>query len=366
MYFILGTAIANAQPSFQTIGTLQTSANTVSYAFGVSQDGTYVVGDSNSIGGTDAIRWSAAGGLESIPRLPNTSNYYAFDVSSDGSYVLGQYGQHGFVWSESFGTVAVGDLPGGTVRSVMTSIGDDGTAVGTSSFGFAPNGSPLNRAIRWTPSGGIEALPLPGANDLLSNSQANVALPDGRIFGRSASGAWLYDERNGTFEMLPDADGMIRANPDGTFFGGQDSLGGGARAAYWTRDEGLTFLPVMDGHVFSNFRGMSDDGSVITGISIGQSDAQRVVWLNRGAPIRVIDYATSLGLDMEGWVISDVFDVSADGSTIVGSARHVSWESGHLEGFVLTIPAPASAGVLAAFGLGAMRRRRCGAQQPAL
>lgn len=355
MMLIVGPA--NAQPSFVTVGTFATQQSVVSHSYGVSGDGGTVVGFSNSMSGRDAFRWTVSGGLVPIPRIPNTSNYYAFDASTTGDFVLGQYGQNGFVWSEVLGTVAVGDLPGGTVQSIMISIADTGKAVGYSSFGFAPNGSPLNRAILWKPSGGLEALPLPAQGDLNFNSQANAVLPDGRIFGQSASGAWLYSETNNNFEMLDGAEAMTYISPDGAFFGGNDVLNNSPRAAYWTREGGTAFLPLMDGHLYSGLRGMSDDGSVMVGQSFGQSGGEYVVWLDQGYPMTVADYASNFGLDMSQWDILNVSSVSADGTTIVGTARHASWEGSRQEGFVLTIPAPASVAPVALTIL-ALRRRR--------
>lgn len=183
-------------------------------------------------------------------------------------------------------------------------------------------------------------------------------LSDGRIFGKSASGTWLYTSDTGSFEMLEGAEAMSRVSADGAFFAGEATIGGGARAAYWTRDGGLAALPLLtEDDIFSNLRGMSDDGSVMVGRSVGTFGGENVLWIDQKAPIPITDFATSLGIDMTGWRITAVSGVSGDGSTIVGTARHESWESGHLEGFVLTIPAPGSASILGA-ALVAFRRRR--------
>lgn len=293
--------------------------------------------------------------------MPNTNEYVPYATSPSGSIVTGTHGSGGgpvgFVWSSTLGTISIGDLPGGNRNSYLSTISSDFQGVGASSYAFSTTGAGLFRAIKWSPERGIETLPLPGATDLHFNSSARALLPDGRVFGQSASGAWLYSESDGSYEMLEGAEAMTRVSPDGTFFAGEASLGG-ARAAYWTREEGLTYLPLMDEHFFSNFRGMSDDGTVIVGTSVGQMGGEQVLWLDRGEPVRVIDFATDLGLDMDGWRIINVGSVSADGSTIVGTARHESWASGHVEGFVLTIPAPGAGAVMLAAGAMAIRRRK--------
>ncbi len=352
-----------AQASFQTVGYLA-GGNPVSHALGTSHNGSTVVGYSTvSFAGIVGFQWSSGPGMTQIPILPDTNDYLPYATSPSGRFITGTHGSGGgpigFVWSNQLGTVAIGDLPGGKRDSYLSDITDDGYGVGASSFAFSSTGAGLFRAIQWDNVNGLTELPLPSANDDQFNSSARAVLSDGRIFGKSASGAWLYSPDTASFEMLDGAGAMSRVSADGEFFAGETTIGGGARAAYWTRDGGLTPLPLLDGHSFSNLRGMSDDGSVIVGESVHLNGIgnDRVIWIDQMAPIPLTDFATSLGIDMTGWRITAVSGVSGDGSTIVGTARHESWESGHLEGFVLTIPAPASAGVLGVV-LVAFRRRR--------
>ncbi|MCA9291679.1 MAG: hypothetical protein KDA25_11170 [Phycisphaerales bacterium] len=63
-----------------------------SQAFGVSQDGTHVVGMSWSPTGIEAFHWSAAGGMAGLGDLPGGSALdfsFAFDVSADGRVIVG-------------------------------------------------------------------------------------------------------------------------------------------------------------------------------------------------------------------------------------------------------------------------------------
>jgi len=93
-------------------------------------------------------------------------------------------------------------------------------------------------------------------------------------------------------------------------------------------------------------------------VIVGRRSGDLVVWIDQGEPMLIKDYAESLGIDMTNWGITNVFDVSADGTTIVGAARHASWSGDRVEGFVLTIPTPGAAVVLGVSGLFAGRRRR--------
>lgn len=245
--------------------------------------------------------------------------------------------------------VSIGDLPGGRRDSYLTTITETGYGVGASSMSI-DGGPAFGRAISWSPQGGMQLLPLPSPDDEGISSSARQLLPDGRIFGQSASGAWLYSETDG-FEMLDGARHMNFASDDGSIFSGT-SLATGTNPGYWTRENGLQHLPLLGDHFFGNVLGMSADGSVIVGTSQGVP----TVWVDQGEAIEFTDYAESFGLDMTGWSILSARQVSADGTTIVGTARHESWQ-GHVEGFVLTIPAPASAGVLGVV-LVVFRRRR--------
>ncbi len=292
-----------------------------------------------------------------MPQLPGYGFSEPYASDPENNLVLGRIsnlngGSIGYVWSEGEGYTLIGDLPGGNARSGLTAIKSDGSyGIGFSSFAFNSFGAPINRAVSWTPDGGLQPLQLPPGDDELAGSLAYQMLPDGRIFGRSESGIWLYSEIGG-FEILDGAQHMTRSSADGSFFSGT-SLATGNHPAYWTRESGLQHLPLLGDHFFGNVLGMSADGSVI----VGTSQGVECVWIDQGEAIEFIDYAESFGIDMTGWSILNMGQVSADGRTIVGTARHASWEIGRVEGFVLTIPAPASAGVLGAV-LVAFRRRR--------
>ncbi|HED54162.1 MAG TPA: hypothetical protein ENJ00_08170 [Phycisphaerales bacterium] len=355
----LMASTALSQASFLTLGTFANGGNT-SHPTSISRDGSTVVGlaGTGGLASSGAFRWTADIGLQELPTVPDGTNFVGGGVSQTGRYITGSYSQNngqgamGFVWSETTGSVSVGALPGGKFTTRVGFITDDGLAVGVSAVGFTKFGANLFRAVKWTPQGGLQALPLPSPGDEQEQSNAFRVLPDGRIIGRSASGTWLYSESTG-FEMLPNADGMFYANDDATFMAGE-TLRLGPRATYWTPQTGPIELPTLIPDELSSVRGMNADGSVIIG---EVASAGYVVWLDQGMPIPLIDYAESFGIDMDGWTLLSVQDVSADGTRFVGSARHSSWEGGRVEAYVLTIPAPGS---IALLGLGCMviRRRR--------
>jgi uncharacterized membrane protein len=210
-------------------------------------------------------------------------------------------------------------------------------------------------------SGGIQALPLPHADDENFQSQALDILADGRIFGQSASGYWLYSIDN-RFEYLPIGGGLWNINSDASFMLGTKSIVGDPfplRATYWTPATGeIELAPYSpDQNYGAGF--MSDDGSIIVG---SQQDVGLLVWVDQGTPVLFEDYARSVGVDLDGWTIRSVTDISADGTTIVGTAYHEEWFGGggppvRLEAFVMTIPPPATA-LAFSLGLLAFTRKR--------
>ena len=112
-----------------------------SYGYGVSADGSVVVGYSSSTSGTEAFRWTEAGGMVGLGDLPGGGFYsYAYDVSADGSVVVGYSGlpsvSEAFIWDEDNGmqslqSVLEGyglDLSGWALRRAY-GISDDGTVI---------------------------------------------------------------------------------------------------------------------------------------------------------------------------------------------------------------------------------------------
>ena len=88
-----------------------------SYAYGVSDDGSVLVGYSDGANGPEAYRWTQAGGMLGLGDLPGGFfSSEALGVSHDGSAVVGfglnANNPEAFRWTVATGMVGLGNLPG--------------------------------------------------------------------------------------------------------------------------------------------------------------------------------------------------------------------------------------------------------------
>jgi probable HAF family extracellular repeat protein len=158
----------------QSITWLGTLGGGGSKAYGVSADGSVVVGWSYNAAGYDhAFRWTASGGMQDLGTLPGGNRSEAWGVSADGSVVVGwaenAAGQRrAFRWTASGGN-----------RSEAWGVSADGSVM----VGWAQNAAGYDHAFRWTASGGMEDLNTTYASLLTNGSvliEARAISPDGR------------------------------------------------------------------------------------------------------------------------------------------------------------------------------------------
>jgi probable HAF family extracellular repeat protein len=173
-------AIAPAQSaSFMGLGWLPNTS--LSYATGVSADGSVVVGSSeNSINSGQAFRWTKVDGMVGLGSFDeNVLGSGATSVSADGTVVV--EGLHGdshtnsffypvssFLWTQETGMVG------------LSSLGNS-EAKGVSADGSIIIGSSNGQAFRWTQETGMVGL------GTLGFSEQNYG--DGQKIGTSADGS---------------------------------------------------------------------------------------------------------------------------------------------------------------------------------
>jgi MYXO-CTERM domain-containing protein len=143
------------------LGFLAGGATNSSQVRGISSDGTVIVGVSSSStgSGSEAFRWTEAGGMVGLGLLPGaTLTSEAHAVSSNGSVIVGRSfnsssNQEAFRWTQSGGMVGLGDLAGGTVFSDAYGVSGDGAIVVGNSQGASGN-----EAYYWTATTGMVSL----------------------------------------------------------------------------------------------------------------------------------------------------------------------------------------------------------------
>src|SRR5688500_5282549 len=189
--FVVGLVDGNYAPFRTPVGgPLQVLDPVGGDAFGITPDGSVVVGYAYFNGSPQPSRWTASTGQVSLGRLspPGTNgNNTARGVSADGSVVVGEgagaNGPEAFRWTQPAGMVGLGDLPGGAFDSGASGVSSDGRVV----VGYSASAAGASEAFRWTQAGGMVGLgALPG-RPFYSRAEATSA--DGAVVVGGASSA---------------------------------------------------------------------------------------------------------------------------------------------------------------------------------
>lgn len=224
-------------------------------------------------------------GLGDLPGGPHSSIGIA--VSGDGRTAIGlgdtdsreDFGDEAFVWTAAGGQHALGT--GGFTRSYAWGVSRNGIIAGTLS------GPSFSEAVRFDAMGGIERLGfLPGGGSSSSASDISVdgSVVVGTAIGPQGAQAMIHDDVNGM--------------------------------------RGLGDLP---GGIFSSAAaGVSDDGSIVVGSGRTSIGSEAFIWSES-------DGMRGLG-SFASYSWSEAFDISADGTTVVGFARDLNF--GGEEAFV--------------------------------
>jgi probable HAF family extracellular repeat protein len=158
----------------------------------VSDDGSVVTGASTShlspnFG--EAFRWTQSSGLVGLGVLVANGGSVPWGISGDGTTIVGwafsENGREAFRWTESEGLVGMGDLPEGGFDSWATSVSVDGRVIA----GMALN--PGQTSFRWTAETGMVDLGRPAGGNY---SQA---------WGMSADGSIVVGEAGVAGERVP-------------------------------------------------------------------------------------------------------------------------------------------------------------------
>jgi probable HAF family extracellular repeat protein len=240
MAWIALAPIAHAQnnPSFTGVGDLAGGAVS-SIAEAISADASTVVGESESTPGTQAFRWTAAGGL-----------------------------------------VGIGDIPGGQFFSSAAGVSSNGSVIA----GTGVDSSDVSRAFRWTQASGIVALntfscslcdPHTFAEGISPNGLVVVGagmrkplIGDAYLEGARWSGGGTSIAATGHLAGGGDVSGNAGASNDGATLAGDSNSSSGVRGTFWRSAGGLVALPNWPGAVVaSGATAISSDQSTIVGFA---------------------------------------------------------------------------------------------------
>jgi probable HAF family extracellular repeat protein len=355
---IVGLAQAALPHSFQGLGDL-TGQGLASEARGTSADGTVIVGSSGTPDGQRAFIWTAAAGMVGLPTPTGLGMTWAQDVSPDGHFVVG-FGGNGFGSPVGWEGIRWA-VSGGTVRIPLAGSGVWAKGVsGDGSIVTGGTGGAVEQAFVWTAAGGLVGLAPPGPGTWRTNAEAVSA--DGRVVvgdylnvTAGARDAFRWTAETGMAGLGAFAASAV--SDDGSVVVGTLAGGPTFEAFRWTEAAGIVPLGTLGPDNESRARGVSRDGSRVVGYITSTLDdsSQAFIWdAEHGMRLLKDVLVQDCGLDLTGWKLTQAWDVSNNGPTIVGRGYN---PQGVEEAWQAVLPEPAT---LALLGLGALAifRRR--------
>lgn len=309
----------------------------------ISGDGRVVVGQSNSVQGAQAYRWTEAGGMEGLGFLsPDAPDSDAWGISDDGFTIVGESGgAKAFKWTQIEGMTNLGagraqassnggsKIVGfGDVANGLAVTPDGAVWVGASNFGSG------QEAFRAT-VGGVQPL-----GDIPGFDFASVAL------GVTPDGAVVVGQSNAFLD------------PDGRGFPVETTV-----AFRWTQSEGMVPIGDLPGGAQggSTATDVSADGAVIIGYGESAIGSEAYRWTAASGVVAIRELLLAEGIDTlaMGWNLSQANGISADGRIIVGTG--VGPGSTNPQAWLVELPVPEpSSGVLSFVLIAlALKSRNC-------
>ncbi len=350
---------------FQGLGDLA-GGDFYSKAYGLSADGSVVVGESHSASGWEALRWQN-GLMTGLGCLPGSFfDSTGYGVSANGYVIVGKSSsgpagqRQAFRWENGVMT-GLGDLPGSSFYSAAYAISVDGSVV----VGESRSASGTE-AFRWTKEEGMVGLgALEPSYGRYDSTAYGVSADGSVIVGASDSPMNPQDEAFrwtqatgmvGLGYLVPVSDFTFSTatavSADGSVIVGYSTSSfpsPGYEPFRW--EDGVMTGPGVRGRAWA----LSADGSIVVGDDDGWPQAMAIIWDSKYGVRHLQDVLVNeCGLDLTGWTLTAARGISADGLTIVGYGTN---PSGFTEGWIATIPEPATLLLLAFGGLALLKKR---------
>ena len=317
--------------SFQGLGFLPGGSG--SEARAVSANGSAVVGSSSTATQQQGFCWTATGGMTPLPRPEGLAMCWAGDISADGRAVSGWGGNsfgssikwEGVRWVDGAISDRLALAEGGVFTHGIS--GDGKTVIGSKTT--IVDKQTMDRAFLWTQEGGY--FDLGGLFDPGSRTMVSAISQDGRVVtGECINDAlgtrtvFYWTAEQGVVPL----DGIFTAaalSRDGSVLVGTVTGESIYQAFRWTAADGVVPIATLGANNQSHAQGVSGDGSIVVGYVESNLDETRwaFIWdsVHGMRPIKEL-LESEYGLDLAGWTLLVAWDISDDGTTLVGRGRN--------------------------------------------
>lgn len=347
----------------------------------ISGDGKVVVGDFFQSGvGDVGFRWSEATGMSLLPTSPDVAILEIANVNVDGSVVVGQgrfaplpgfffTRRQALRWSEATGYQALGVLTSDPSidDSYAYAVSADGSVVAGQSD--SNDGDLLSRqGFRWTAGSGMVG------NGFASDYAVGISA-NGQIIVGTTNTIRPYRWTSATgvqvlSNLLPDFSygGPADISADGEVIVGYYQAPTHRDAWVWTAATGMQQLPISGlPETTTVADAVSQDGSTIVGNEVVYDGTQfiprAVVWRKQHGAYqfaRLSDLLMADGVDITGWQLRGLADVSDDGTRMVGIGYNpLGQEQAFLVEWHVPEPPGALMAVVACLALRRLRQLTC-------
>jgi uncharacterized membrane protein len=272
------------------------------------------------------LAWPGGKSATLLEPLIATQEAFAFGLSADGTTIVGEsslFGsgpatQRAVVWRNGLPPQDLGTLPGDFAGRAVAANANGSVVIGLSEY-YA--GSGQLRGFRWNASSGMTELFGVGAGVRMLPS--DISDSGSVIVGAAGGVACIVEIAPAGSDalalgVLP---GMLFSSAEGVSGDGETVVGSSSsyfssRPFVWTAKSGMAELPGPSGSVRAN--DVSNGGRTIVGDRSTSSETLAVAW---GEGIGFVDlnsYLDAEGVSREGDSLLSATGVSHDGRTIVG------------------------------------------------